>query len=80
MEKKTQVKTVKMTYPFKTLIPPVPTGVWIAAMMEAQNRALVAIDGMEKSIERLELFWIVYNYTFRQYIERKERKYANLET
>lgn len=79
MEKKVQDKTVKTPFLFKSLVPPVPTDVWIAAMLEAQHRALVAIDGMSRSIERLELFWVVYNWTFRQYIEREERKNADFE-
>lgn len=70
METKPQYKVKELICPFSLPDRYVPIETLIQAMLEAQHRALVGIEGVEKGAARVELFWVIYKVEFRQYIER----------
>lgn len=76
MEAKAKYKAKTKLYPFEGFLHDFPTSVLVEATLDAQHSALVAIEGMEKNAVRVELFWVTYNFEFREQIERWTRDNA----
>ncbi len=70
----------KQNFPFDQILYRVPDNTLIEAMYEARNRAIVETLDMQCQIERIALFWLTYEFEFRQFIERWEKANGNVKT